>query len=187
MPPKNTRDRNKLGAHHIYNRGRAGGVIFRDDADRREFLGLVARSAAMLDQRIEVIAFCLMGTHYHLVLWQRDQGALRSFMASVITAYVKYFNRRHGSRGPLFAGPFRARHLSTPKQFRWAIAYVHDNHPAGVNHRFSSHRAWIDEARRPPWLSVDPALRQFGGAIGYQRYLDNRSTRKSLQSEFFDQ
>lgn len=187
MPRRNSRDRSRVGAHHVYNRGTGGCLVFIDDADRREFLGLMARSARLLEGRIGVTAYCLMGTHFHLVLWQKDGAAMRCFMSSLMTAYVKYFNHRHGRTGPLFAGPFRSRHLPTSKQFKWVIGYVHDNHPSGVNHQFSSHRAYIDERHRPPWLTVESALRQFGDKRGYARYLANRDTRNSLQSEFFDQ
>lgn len=161
--------------------------MFRDDQDRRHFLSLVSRYALQFDGLVAVNAYCLMTTHFHLIVLQRKPGELARFMAALMAAYVRYFNRRHGQRGPLFAGPYRSRRLDTPKQFRWAVGYVHDNHTSGVEYRFASHRAWVDEAQRPAWLTVEPALRQFGDERGYTRYLATRDTRKSLQSEFFDQ
>lgn len=187
MPRKNSEDRGRIGAYHVYNRGRDGCSVFRDDHDRRHFLSLISTLAARFEGAVSVHSYCLMTTHYHLILGQNRPDELARFMAALIAAYVKYFNRRHHRGGALFAGPYRSRRFDTPKQFRWAVGYVHDNHPTGVNYRFSSHRAWIDEHKRPTWLSVEPALRQFGDEDGYKRFLKNRDTRKSLQSEFFDQ
>ncbi|MBJ7355216.1 MAG: hypothetical protein JHC98_10370 [Thermoleophilaceae bacterium] len=121
---------------------------------------------------MSVASYCPMGTHFHLNLWQKEVGGLEAFMRSLLTAYVKYFNHRHGLNGPLFAGPYRARRLNSAKAFKWAVVYVHDNHRDGVAHRFSSHTAFIDEGQRPPWLAVEPALRVFGGPAEYGRYVN---------------
>lgn len=171
MPRTNTEDRSRVGAYHVYNRGRNRRQVFIDDTDRNEFLGLVGRFARAHAQSIEVVAYCPMGTHFHLIVWQKRAGGLGAFMASLMNAYVRYFNNRHGFKGALFQGPYRARHLATAKKFKWAVVYVHDNHRDGVSHRFSSHTAYVDPEQRPAWLAVEPALRVFGGSAEYARYV----------------
>ena len=74
-------------------------------------------------------------------------------MQSLMIAYVRYYNRKYGISGPLFAGAFRSRPLTTDKDLRWAIAYVHANHPSGPTYRYSSHNAYLDDHQRPGWLS----------------------------------
>lgn len=186
MTRRNIRHRHAPGAYHVYNRGRGRRAIFRDDKDRREFLSLVGRFARQFARMVHVHALCLMTTHYHLIVNQLEPGALSRFMASLMNAYAKYFNRRHGKDGSLFAGPYRARRLESPKQYRWAVGYVHDNHPSGPGYEFSTHTAFMDEDRRPGWLAAGAALRQFGGRGGYERFMDDRALRARLQSEFFD-
>jgi putative transposase len=172
MPRRNSRSRRKPGAYHVYNRGRNRCLIFIDDKDRRHFVSLLGRFARLHSESMSVVCFCPMGTHFHLILWQKREGGLEAFMRSLLTAYAKYFNTHHNRQGPLFSGPYRARRLNTPKAFKWAVAYVHDNHRDGVAHPFSSHAAFIDEDRRPPWLEIEPALRVFGGTAEYCRYID---------------
>jgi putative transposase len=171
MPRRNTENRRLPGGYHVYNRALGGQLAFRDDHDRRVFLSLLARFARMHERGVGVVAYCPMGTHFHLILWQKREGAIGPFMNSLITAYSKHFNTRHGTNGPLFARPYRARRLTTPKKFKWATVYVHDNHRTGIAHPFSSHTAFIDESQRPPWLAVGPALKVFGGARAYAEYV----------------
>jgi len=172
MPRKNTEGRRRRGAYHVYNRTRDRRLLFVDDEDRRVFIALLGRFARAHAERVAVVAYCPMGTHFHLILWQKEEGGLEAFMRSLLTAYVKHHHRRHNSTGALFAGPYRARRLETPKAFKWAVVYVHDNHRDGVAHRFSSHTAFIDDSARPPWLAADAALRVFGGEDAYKRYVN---------------
>ncbi len=186
MSRKNTTGRRQVGAHHVYNRGRGRGAIFLDDRDRVEFIALVGRFALQFDRSIEIHAFCMMTTHFHMVVNQRSQAELSRFMACLMTAYVKYFNRRHGRSGPLFDGSFRARRLNTRREYRWAVAYVNDNHPSGLDYEYSSHTALVDPDQRPGWLKADSVLSEFGGTDRYLAYLGDRDLRKRLQTSFFD-
>lgn len=198
MPRKNTESRDKLLPHHVYNRARSGRRVFVDDADRDHFLDLIAcrlsRSNVCAGRRhrfsvqidgVELFAYCLMTTHFHLVVWQRQTEALRRFMQSLISSYVRYYNRRHNKSGPLFVGPFRARPITTRKDFRWAIAYVHDNHPTGPGYRYSSHRAFIDEDLRPAWLNTATPLKRFDSITEYRDFLYKREERAALNDFFF--
>jgi putative transposase len=58
---------NRAGSwNHVVSRGNGGEELFRDDPDRRRFLGLVSE----LPERffLEVHAFVLMSNHYHLLV-----------------------------------------------------------------------------------------------------------------------
>lgn len=198
MAQMHSRDREELLPHHVWNRARGGRRVFVDDADRDKFLDLIAcrlsRSSlgASRDNRkssrvegVELFAFCLMTTHFHLIVWQKQPEALRRFMQSILTSYVRYYNKRHNKSGPLFAGPFRARPITTRKDFRWAIAYVHDNHPTGPDHRYSSHRAYVDDTLRPAWLNTKTPLKRFDSINEYRDFLAKRDDRASLNQFFF--
>lgn len=172
--------------------------MFEDDADRDEFLDILAcrfsRSTVSAGPRyrysvqidgVELFAFCLMTTHFHLIVWQKKPDALRRLMQSVISSYTRYFNKRHGTAGPLFAGPFRARPITTRKDFRWTIAYVHDNHPTGPDYRYSSHRAFMNDENRPAWLNTATPLKRFASISEYREFLDKREERAALNTFFF--
>ncbi len=55
----------------------------------------------------QVLACCLMGKHYQLVLHTR-QGNLSRLMRHLNGVYTQRFNRRHGLVGHLFQGRFKA-------------------------------------------------------------------------------
>lgn len=65
--------------------------IFIDDADRARLLAVVAQGMASFDA--QVLAYCLMGNHYHFVLHTR-QGNLSALMRHLNGVYTQAFNRR---------------------------------------------------------------------------------------------
>lgn len=171
--------------------------MFRDDADRELFVELLAsrlsrskfsdpsyRHAAKV-VGAEVCAMCLMTTHFHLVVWQYASEAMRRLLQSVTIAYVRIYNRKYGTSGPLFAGPFRSRPLVGRKDVRWTTAYVHANHPTGPNYKFSTHSAYLDEHNRPGWLSTTQLLDAFGGRENYAAFMRDHATRAELNARFF--
>ncbi|MGK2877743.1 MAG: transposase [Solirubrobacterales bacterium] len=194
----NTRHRRSRRPYHVFNRGLNKRAVFIDDADRRYFLYLVRRHLGQKQSKdargrplvhltplIAVVAYCLMTTHFHLIVWQRDPNGIAELMNRVLSAYTRYFNQRHGNTAPLFDGPVRAKPVKTREHFRWLVRYVHDNHPSGLGYEFSSHRAWADPSFRPGWLEVEPALKLFGDLSDYHAYLDKRARRKALDLELF--
>jgi putative transposase len=54
------------GIFHLNARGVDGCAIFRDDLDRASFLRILAETVDRHHWR--VLAFCLLGNHYHLIV-----------------------------------------------------------------------------------------------------------------------
>lgn len=184
MPRRNTRnnatdDRNRPGWFHVYNRARNGRKMFIDDQDRCEFVAILKRHLGKGEirtrrerkcTRIEganIVAGTLMATHFHLVIAQSEYGAMTKLLHAVLTAYVRYFNKRHGLQGPMFNGPYRARRLKNRSDLKWAIAYVHFN-PQDLSYGFSTHNAYLAK-EPPPWIR--PALEIFNGKAPYRTYI----------------
>ena len=61
------------GIYHITARGNSQDAIYRDDVEREVFLELLERARTKYSWI--VLAYCLMGNHYHLVL-QTPSGHL---------------------------------------------------------------------------------------------------------------
>src|SRR5437868_13841465 len=91
--------------YHVTSRGDRREPIFEDDVDREALLATVAHAMERFDA--EVLAYCLMGNHYHFVLHTR-QANLSVLMRHVNGVYTQSFNRRHGKVGHLFQGRFKA-------------------------------------------------------------------------------
>ena len=52
--------------YHVTSRGDRREAIYRDDEDRQRHLTVIAQAMDRFDAR--VLAYCLMGNHYHLVV-----------------------------------------------------------------------------------------------------------------------
>ena len=66
--------------------------------------------------RIELIAYCLMPNHFHFLLKQNDEDAMKEFTQSLMTRYTGYFNRRHSRVGSLFQERYKAVSIDTEAQ-----------------------------------------------------------------------
>ncbi|MFT4049366.1 MAG: transposase [Solirubrobacterales bacterium] len=143
------------------------------------------RAAETIGDGVELSAYCLMPNHFHLIVWQQKDEALRRLVQSVLNAYVRIYNQKYGIAGPMFKGPFRCVPITDNKQLRYTTAYVNLNHRDGPEYRYSSHAAYVDEARRPGWLTTYRTLELFGSVENYERFAADTTTRKQLNRQFF--
>jgi REP-associated tyrosine transposase len=119
--PRRLRDKN-AGVFHVFTRCvYASPALYRDDLDRLEFLRYLARATAR--NGWTCIAFCLMTTHYHLVVAVED-GVLPLAMHSLNLAYAQSFNRRHGSKGHVQFRPYGAKRISGDGDLLTRYRYV---------------------------------------------------------------
>ena len=77
--------------------------------------------------QVEIVAYCLMGNHFHLLLKQLKENGIVKFMAKFTNSYTKYFNTKHERVGPLFQGVFKAVHIESDEQLLHLSRYVHLN------------------------------------------------------------
>jgi REP element-mobilizing transposase RayT len=85
--------------HPVRVRGLERRAIFRDDADRADF---VARLAGVAEQgACTVFAWALLPNHAHLLV-RTSTRPLPRRMWSLLTGYAGAFNRRHHRVGHLF-------------------------------------------------------------------------------------
>jgi putative transposase len=109
------------GYFHVVSRGVFTTEVFRDAVDRRLFVRLL-RSCEDVN-RWTCHAFCLMTTHYHLVVESARQELSRG-VQRLNGRYAVTFNKRHGRYGHLFAERFSARLIESEEYLFDACAYV---------------------------------------------------------------
>jgi putative transposase len=112
------------GIYHVTARGVDGTAVFRDDDDRRTFLRILAETAR--GHRWRCHAFCLMGTHYH-VLVETTRERLSAGFQRLNGLYAQLFNRRHARTGHLFGDRFAARVIEDESHLAAASAYIRAN------------------------------------------------------------
>lgn len=150
----------------MMNRGVDHRRIFFADADRVEFGRLLGEIHTKWG--VETLAYCLMDTHYHMVLHTPD-GRLSDAMQHLGLVYTRHTNDRVGRDGPICRGRFASMLITTDSYLLQATRYVHRNaldlpgvrRPDG--YRWSSYRAYLGHRRRPPFLNTEPVLELVGG------------------------
>ena len=76
---------------------------------------------------IEIIAYCLMPTHIHLVLRQLKDNGISKFMSNILNSYSRYFNLKHNRKGPLWEGRFKKIMVENDDQLLHLTRYIHLN------------------------------------------------------------
>ena len=110
--------------YHVLNRGHRGGTLFRNDADRRRFLGLVAE----LPDRfaLQIHAFVLMDNHYHLLV-RTGEANLSQAVRWLNVSYAVKFNWAHRCRGTVFQGRFKSVVIQEEQGAVRVARYLHLN------------------------------------------------------------
>ena len=144
--------------YHVTSRGDRRELIYRDDVDRATHLEIIDRAMDRFDA--QVLAYCQMGNHFHLVLHTR-QANLSRLMRHVNGVYTQMFNRRHGVVGHLLQGRFKAILVDRDAYLLALCRYVERNPvAAGLvvaadEWPWSSYRAHVCMAATPFWLDSD--------------------------------
>ena len=91
--------------YHIINRGNAGENIFNSVRDREKFLEYLEKAVERFS--IIVHTYCLMTTHYHLLI-ETPQPNLSAAIQWLNVSYAAYYNKKHRRFGHLFQGRFKS-------------------------------------------------------------------------------
>ncbi len=91
---------------------------------REQMLTTVAKND---NKSVEVVAYCLMPNHFHLLVKQVSEGGISKYLRQAINSYAKYFNTKYKRVGSLFQDMFRAVHIETDEQFIHVSRYIHLN------------------------------------------------------------
>lgn len=77
--------------------------------------------------QVEILAFCLMPNHFHLILRQKNDNGISKFISQFTNSYTRYFNTKNDRVGPLFQGTFKAVMVEDDEQLVHLSRYIHLN------------------------------------------------------------
>ena len=152
-------------SHHVFQRGHNLCAIFDEDDDREHFLYLVAEAARC--HEVEVHAYTLMTTHYHLIVTPGSASALPNAMKDIDGEYVRYYNRKNDRLGTLWCGRYKAKLIADREYWLTCLRYVEWNPvEAGIvddaaAYRWSSYRVHAFGAAAG-WLTTHPLYEELG-------------------------
>lgn len=140
--------------YHIYTRSIAKFVIFNDDFENDRIIklmnyyryqdfrhkfsqfhgfskqfqnSLIDKLKKQNELLVDIIAFCIMPTHIHLILKQVADDGISKYMARVLNGYSRYFNTKHQRLGPLWSGRFKSVLINDDDQLLHLTRYIHLN------------------------------------------------------------
>lgn len=171
------------GVYHVYNRGVEKRDIFLDDQDYAMFLFLLRQyllDPAILKQaplgtdpsrierknfnkRIDLLGYCLMPNHFHLILQQQSSGDMSQFMKCLATNYAMHFNYKYKRSGVLFQGRYKAILVDNDSHLLQLSRYIHRNpiellgtYPNNrlTDYAYSSYQEYLG-LRNTKWVNPD--------------------------------
>ena len=141
--------------YHVYNRGVEKRKVFLDDDDCFRFIhdlfefndmapainlayhirrpgqskaiGLPKIEREPRKLLVELLAFCLMPNHFHLMVRQKMENGVSLFMQKVGTGYAQYFNKKYERVGPLFQGKYKIEIVKNDAHLLHLPYYIHAN------------------------------------------------------------
>ncbi|MBD2256694.1 transposase [Pseudanabaena sp. FACHB-2040] len=159
--------------YHLYNRGNNRQNIFFERENYLYFLQQFRRY--LVEDTLDVLAYCLMPNHYHFLVRLRSQ-TLSQQMQAFSLSYTKAINRRYGRCGSLFQGRFRSIHVNCDRYLLYLSRYIHLN-PVAAGFveapeawEFSSYREYV-ELRQGTLPKLNPIRQDVGTAEDYQAFV----------------
>lgn len=76
---------------------------------------------------VQIIAYCLMPTHLHLILKQLSDKGISTYMGNILNSYTHYFNTKHKRKGPLWESKFKNVLVDNDDQLIHLTRYIHLN------------------------------------------------------------
>lgn len=181
--------------YHIYNRGVNKRRIFLDDADYAVFLNLLkryldaepakdlkGREYPWLHERLELLAFCLMPNHFHLLVYLKEEAAMTQLLHSVGTSYTTYFNKKYHRVGPLFQERYKASMILREDYLLHISRYIHLNPSDYKRWEWSSLPYYLGK-KHADWLQPDKILQLFNGPKDYADFVADYESQKEILDE----
>ncbi|MBD3245988.1 MAG: hypothetical protein GF333_03160 [Candidatus Omnitrophica bacterium] len=199
------------GVYHIFNRSIANFVIFHTESDYRRIIcafsffqwrdlpcsfnrllkrietGQLTEKDILKKQirlpRTQIIAYCLMPTHLHMILTQITADGIAQYMKNVQNSYTRYFNTKYHRKGPLWESRYKKVRVTTDNQLLHLTRYLHLN-PVTAH--------LVDDPEQWPYSSYHEYLNRIPAderICGYEDVLEvkPRSYQKFVRERIHDQ
>lgn len=76
---------------------------------------------------IHILAYCLMPTHFHLLLQQKKGNGIQKSMTYLMNSFTQHYNKLSKRVGPLFLPRFKAVRVTSDAQLMHVSRYIHLN------------------------------------------------------------
>ncbi len=178
--------------YHVYARGASRQDIFLEPVDYEVYLKLFRRYLSneeirdsagtpytKLHESIELLCYCLMPNHFHLLVYQIDEGAMQRLMRGVMTAYSRYFNKKYQRSGSLFESRYKASLIASDASLFHISRYIHLNPKTWRNYPYSSLRYYA-HPHSEDWLHEERIIDLFKNRTKYMEFVADYEAAKAV-------
>ncbi len=139
---------------------------------------------------VDIISYCFMPNHFHLLLKQLTENGISLFMANFQNAYARFFNSKNHRVGPLFQSVFKAVRIEDNNQLLHVNRYMHLNPVSSYLvekeelpvYPWSSYPQYIGKTSKS-FVKSDLVLDQFRNIEAYKKFvLDQADYQRQLAS-----
>jgi REP element-mobilizing transposase RayT len=173
--------RNRIQAsgtvHHVTAHGLGGIPLFRAPDDRNFFVNLIRNE--VLRSTWKCLEYCVMTTHYHLVIELTDDDTLSTGVGHLNRLYATYFNSSYARRGHAFEARFDDVLVDTHDHRLEVVRYVALNPTRAAICRLPEQYPWsaygsiIGLFPDDPTVDLAAALEPFGGSrSAYREFVE---------------
>lgn len=112
---------------HVLNRGNERRELFEDAGDYLAFVRVLAQTLRHVP--VELLSYCVMPNHWHLVLRPRHDGDLGKFMQRLTVTHVRRWreHRQNVGLGHLYQGIYKSFPVQDDAHFLAVCRYVERN------------------------------------------------------------
>jgi len=171
--------------YHVLNRAVGRAKLFTKAGDYAAFVKVLGEAHDQVPMRL--LAFCLMPTHWHLVVWPQQDGELSRYLHWLTMTHTQRWHTHHHTvgTGPLYQGRFKAFPVQEDGHLWTVWRYVERNAlRAGLVERAEqwpwSSLTMRERGQAPAWLSEGP-LPLPGGWLGYVNSVETEAELEAVR------
>lgn len=134
--------------YHVLNRGNARRPLFSKEQDFAAFIAVLHEALERFP--VDLLGYCLMRNHWHLLVRPRKPDALSRFMAWVTVTHARRHHMHYPNPGSghIYQGRFKSFPVQSDEHFLIVARYIHANPlRAGLVER-AQDWPWSDVTRR---------------------------------------
>lgn len=123
--PRITRSSLETSFFHIMVQGVNKEYIFNDEKYMNNYMSLINKYKE--EYNIEIIAYCIMNNHAHLLVFSEKKNELSSFMHKINFVYAQDYNKNEQRIGHVFRDRFLSEGIYSERYLINCINYIHQN------------------------------------------------------------
>jgi putative transposase len=144
------------------------------------------------NKTVELVSFCLMPNHFHLILKGNEEKSISKFMQRLGNAYTKYFNTKYERKGHLFSGKYNSILIDSNEYLLYLSAYIHLNprelkqwNKKELLYPWSSFQDFSKENRWGGFLDSSIVSNQFNDSREYKNFVEESDIKSGVKKEYF--